>query len=305
MIGFGPGALAAAFAAGFVSFVSPCVLPLIPGYLSFVSGVGFDELGARPRRVATTTAAFVLGFAAMFVALGAGAAWFGGALLQNRRTLEIAAGAFIALAGLVFAGLPLPAVLLQEHRIGLPRGRGGAFTPVLAGVAFAIGWTPCVGPTLAGILALAAGGGHPVQGGVLLAVYALGLGIPFLLFGLAFTRSLGLVGSLRRHWRLVSATSGAVLVTFGVLPRAGSSSGSRRNSATSAAGASDLRRFLSAPRELQRPRGRQAGWCRASAARGGAAARLANRTTQRAAASSTAASSTATGGRSSVRCGRA
>lgn len=217
MSGFGPGAFAAAFAAGFVSFLSPCVLPLIPGYLSFVSGVGFDELGARPRRVVTTTGGFVAGFGAMFVALGAGAAWFGGALLQNRRTLEIAAGVFIALAGIVYAGLPLPRALLQERRVELARSRGGAFTPTLAGVAFAIGWTPCVGPTLAGILALSAGSGHPGQGAVLLGVYSLGLGIPFLLFGLAFTRSRGLVQALRRHWRFVSAGSGAVLVAFGVL----------------------------------------------------------------------------------------
>jgi len=87
MLHFGPGALAAAFAAGFVSFVSPCVLPLIPGYLSFVSGVGFDELGAQPRRVTRATAFFVLGFGATFVAFGAGAAWFGSVLLENRRTL--------------------------------------------------------------------------------------------------------------------------------------------------------------------------------------------------------------------------
>jgi cytochrome c-type biogenesis protein len=216
MSGFGPGAFAAAFAAGFVSFLSPCVLPLIPGYLSFVSGVGFDELGARPRRVVTTTGGFVAGFGAMFVALGAGAAWFGGALLQNRRTLEIAAGVFIALAGLVYAGLPLPTALLQERRVEVSRSRG-LLTPPLAGVAFAIGWTPCIGPTLAGILALSASHGHPGQGAVLLGVYSLGLGIPFLLFGLGFTRSLGLVRALRRHWRFVSVGSGAVLVAFGVL----------------------------------------------------------------------------------------
>jgi cytochrome c-type biogenesis protein len=208
--------LLAAFGAGLLSFISPCVLPLIPGYLSFVSGVGFDQLGARPRRVVATTALFVLGFTAMFVAFGAGAAWFGSVLLRNRRGLEIAAGIFIALAGLVYAGLPLPRVLLAERRPELPR-RGGAVTPALAGVAFAIGWTPCVGPTLAAILALAAGGAHPEQGAVLLAVYSFGLGVPFLLFGLLFTRTLSLVHALRRHWRAVSLTSGALLVAFGVL----------------------------------------------------------------------------------------
>src|ERR671930_1811493 len=125
---FGPGALAAAFAAGFVSFVSPCVLPLIPGYLSFVSGVGFDELGARTRRVTVTTAAFVLGFTAMFVLLGAGAAWFGNVLLTHRRPLDIVGGSFLALAGLIYAGVPLPRALLAERRPELRRERktGGA-----------------------------------------------------------------------------------------------------------------------------------------------------------------------------------
>jgi len=216
MIHFGPGAFAAAFAAGFVSFTSPCVLPLIPGYLSFASGVGFDELGAQPRRVAMATAVFVLGFTAIFVALGAGAAWFGNVLLTNRRTLEIAAGVFIAFAGIVYAGLPLPMFLLAERRLHLRGERRSLGTAGLAGVAFGIGWTPCIGPTLAAILALAAGGSSG-QGAVLLAVYSLGLGLPFLVFGVLFTRTLGLVRLLRRHWRLVSVSSGALLVTFGVL----------------------------------------------------------------------------------------
>src|ERR671930_381909 len=154
----------------------------------------------------------------MFVAFGAGAAWFGGVLLENRRTLEIAAGIFIALAGLVYARVPLPRLLLAERRLHPRSGSGGGVvTPTLAGVAFAVGWTPCVGPTLAAILALAASDGHPGQGAVLLAVYALGLGIPFLLFGLLFTRSLGLVRAFRRHWRVVSLASGSLLVAFGVL----------------------------------------------------------------------------------------
>ncbi len=221
MLDFGPAALAAAFAAGIVSFSSPCVLPLIPGYLSFVSGVGFDELGSRPRRVVTSTGAFVVGFTAMFVALGAGAAWFGTVLLTNRRPLEIVAGTFIALAGLVYAGLPLPRFLLAERRIEVRSEGKSALTASLAGLAFAIGWTPCIGPTLAAILALAAAGGSAQEGAVLLAVYSLGLGLPFLLFGLAFTRALGLVRVMRRHWRVVAVTSGGLLFTFGVLLASG------------------------------------------------------------------------------------
>jgi len=217
VVELGPSGLLVAFAAGFVSFLSPCVLPLIPGYLSFVSGVGFDELGARPGRVTLATAAFVVGFGSMFVALGAGAAWFGGALLDNRRTLEIAAGTFIALAGVVYAGLPLPRALLAERRFAPRTHSRTAVTATLAGVAFAVGWTPCIGPTLAAILGLAAADGQPAQGAVLLGVYSLGLGVPFLLAGLAFTRMLAVVRVLRQHWRAVSVASGSLLVLFGVL----------------------------------------------------------------------------------------
>src|SRR5918995_4451838 len=136
---FGPAALAAAFAAGVVSFISPCVLPLVPGYLSIVSGVGIGELGAEPRRVTTSTAAFVAGFGTIFVLLGAGAAWFGDVLLANRRTLEIVAGVFIVFAGLVYAGVPLPLALLREKHLPHPRTRGIP-TAVLAGLAFGIAW---------------------------------------------------------------------------------------------------------------------------------------------------------------------
>src|ERR671936_2048928 len=143
MIPLGAGAFAVAFAAGILSFVSPCVLPLIPGYLSFVSGVGFDELGARPRRVVGQTAWFVLGFGVMFALLGAGAAWFGNALLVHRRSLEVAAGVFIVLAGLIYAGLPLPRLLLMEKRLHFRPEGSGPVTALAAGVSFAIGWTPC------------------------------------------------------------------------------------------------------------------------------------------------------------------
>jgi cytochrome c-type biogenesis protein len=216
VIELGPAGLALAFAAGVVSFTSPCVLPLVPGYLSFVSGVGFDELGDRPRRVVASTGAFVGGFTAMFVAFGAGAAWFGSFLLENRRPLEIAAGILIIVAAITFVGLPLPRLLSSERRLALRPG-GSIPASGLTGVAFAIGWTPCVGPTLAAILTLSAGGGSATEGAVLLAAFSLGLGLPFLLFGLAFTRSLGLVRWLRRRWRVVSVASAAVLVAFGAL----------------------------------------------------------------------------------------
>jgi cytochrome c-type biogenesis protein len=216
MLEFGPAAFAAAFAAGFISFASPCVLPLVPGYLSFVSGVSIDELGSHQRRVVAATAAFVLGFGAIFVALGAGAGWFGDVLVSHRRPLEIAAGAFVVFAGLVFAGARLPLPLLREKRLHLPR-LGGPAAPLLVGAAFALGWTPCVGPTLAAILALSAGGGGALQGAALLGVYSLGLGVPFLLFGLAFTRSLTVTRAMRQHARAFGLASGGALVAFGVL----------------------------------------------------------------------------------------
>jgi cytochrome c-type biogenesis protein len=190
VIELGPAGLALAFAAGLVAFTSPCVFPLVPGYLSFVSGVGFDELGARPRRVTVSTAAFVGGFTTMFVALGAGAAWFGDALLANRRPLEIVAGAFLVLAAAVLVGVPLPRLLALERRLPFTAG-GGLLAAWLTGIAFAVGWTPCVGPTLGAILTLSAGGQSAGQGAILLAAFSFGLGLPFLLFGLAFTRSLG------------------------------------------------------------------------------------------------------------------
>jgi cytochrome c-type biogenesis protein len=215
VIELGPTGLVIAFAAGVVSFTSPCVLPLVPGYLSFVSGVGFDELGSRPRTVIRATAAFVAGFTAMFVALGAGAAWFGNVLLANRRPLEIAAGIFVILAAITFVGMPLPGVLSRELR--LRPGGAGLPSAALLGVAFAVGWTPCVGPTLAAILTLSAGGGSPSEGAILLAAFSLGLGLPFLAFGLGFTRSLGFVAWFRRHRGVVSLASASLLVAFGVL----------------------------------------------------------------------------------------
>jgi cytochrome c-type biogenesis protein len=217
VIELGPAGLAIAFAAGVVSFSSPCVLPLVPGYLSFVSGVGVDELGVRTGRVVAMTAAFVGGFTTMFVALGAGSAWFGTALLANRRPLEIAAGILVIVAAVGLLGLPLPRLLQTERRFHLRTGRRGLATAGGAGIAFAIGWTPCIGPTLAAILTLSASSASAAEGSVLLGAFSLGLGLPFLVAGVAFTRALGVLSWVRSHWRAVTLGSAAFLATFGAL----------------------------------------------------------------------------------------
>ena len=210
-------ALLVAFAAGFVSFASPCVLPLVRVYLSSVSGTGFDRLGVQRGRVAAATAGFVLGFTVVFVLLGAGVAWFGAGLLQHRRTLEVIAGAFVIAAALVIAGVPLPRALIAQRRLHPRRGASTLVSAPLAGAAFAVGWTPCIGPTLAAILALSASAGHSSQGAILLAVYSLGLGVPFLAVGLAFTAGLSMVRAVRTHARAVARVSAAFLMIMGVL----------------------------------------------------------------------------------------
>jgi cytochrome c-type biogenesis protein len=215
-IALSPVGLSAAFAAGVISFVSPCVWPLVPAYLSYISGVSFSDLADQTRRVTATTAAFVLGFGAVFTGLGAGAGWIGDALTQHRRTLEIASGALIVVMGAVLAGFG-GMLLQQERRLQPARRPAGPLGAVIAGAGFGIGWTPCVGPTLAAILALASRSGHAFDGAVLLAVYSLGLGVPFLLSGLLFTRGLTSLGPLRRRTPLLVRASGVVLMALGAL----------------------------------------------------------------------------------------
>jgi cytochrome c-type biogenesis protein len=213
----GVGVLAALFA-GAVSFVSPCVLPLVPGYLSAVTGVSVDELQRAPvRRVLLPSLLFVLTFSAIFVLLGVSASGVGGALTDNRRLLEkVAAVLMIAMGAFFVATLFATRLNRQWHVAGLMRraGRGG---PVVAGAAFAIAWTPCVGPTLGAILTAAALSESAGRGAFLLAVYSAGLAIPFLLTAVAFSRMTSAFRVVKRHYRGIIATGGAILIAMGVL----------------------------------------------------------------------------------------
>lgn len=210
-----------AFAAGFVSFVSPCVLALVPGYLSFVSGVSFDELGAKVRNVVWPTLAFVLGFATMFTLLGASAGLLGHSLVRERDTLNLVGGLLLIAAGIAMVLLPRLGVLQVDRRLHLSRRPTTLFGAGLVGMAFAGGWIPCLGPVLGSILTLAAPTESPELGATLLFTYSLGLGIPFLLSGLFFTRALSVFAQVRRHWTVVNATAAGIFVVLGVLVATG------------------------------------------------------------------------------------
>lgn len=213
----GVGLLAAIFA-GAVSFLSPCVLPLVPGYLSAVTGMSPDGLKeASVRRVLPASLAFVATFSAIFIALGVTATGFGSALRDNRETLEKVAGATIVLLGLVFIASIFVTRLNREWRIDALMQRAGKGGPLVAGAAFAVAWTPCVGPTLGAILSAAALAESAGNGALLLTAYSAGLAIPFLLTAVAFTRMTSAWSLLRRHHRKLMGAAGAVLVAMGLL----------------------------------------------------------------------------------------
>jgi cytochrome c-type biogenesis protein len=205
-----------ALAGGAASFLSPCVLPLLPAYLSFVSGLSVEELQKGNRRVLLSTTAFVLGFSVVFTLLGAGFS-FAGALVSNQRVLQIVSGAVLILLGAIIAGLAMPRFMQRDVRPFLkkaPRGPAGAF---IMGVAFAFGWTPCVGPILASILTMAAQGNDPAAGALLLFVYSLGMGIPFLVAGLFAGWALRAFARIRRHLRVIQIVCGVILIIYGAL----------------------------------------------------------------------------------------
>jgi cytochrome c-type biogenesis protein len=213
----------AAFAVGFVSFVSPCVLPLVPGYLSAISGVSFADLEEGRRRVHVLAPAllFCLSFSVMFVALGMTATGVGQLLLDHRVALRQIAGVTIALMGLLFIGTLFVPFLRRGWRPERLMRRAGTGGPIVAGLAFAIAWLPCTGPTLGAILTAASTRTTVGQGGVLLAFYAAGLAVPFILSALAFSRATRFFAFLRDHFAVITAVSGAILVAMGVLLFAG------------------------------------------------------------------------------------
>lgn len=213
-----------AFGGGVASFASPCVLPIVPGYLSVVTGV--DMVGtatrAAPRplgRIARDTGLFVGGFGAVFVALGVSASAVGRALSREDVLLtRISGGVVLAMALLLLASLVAPVPLLGRELRFHPRLSSlGPFAAPVAGAAFGFGWTPCIGPILASVLAVAATQGGAAGGAALLAAYAAGLGLPFLVVGLAFGRVARALAVVRRHSRLLSVVAASVLAGFGVL----------------------------------------------------------------------------------------
>jgi cytochrome c-type biogenesis protein len=219
--------LLAAFVAGVLSFISPCVLPLIPGYLSFISGSTLDELrggseaaassGATRRRALVASVAFVMGFSLVFIALGASASAIGQFIMERLTILGQIAGVIIILFGLHTMGLLKIGWLYAEKRMHTQRKPAGPFGAFLVGIAFAFGWTPCIGPILAAILAIAAAQETIGQGVQLLAVYSLGLGIPFIATSLAINKFFTAFARIRRHYHTIEMVSGALLVVIGVL----------------------------------------------------------------------------------------
>jgi cytochrome c-type biogenesis protein len=210
-----------ALAAGFVSFASPCVLALVPGYLSFVSGVSFDELGSRTRDVLAPTVAFVLGFSLVFTAYGAGAGLVGYSLTRDQDTLELVAGILLIAMGLAMVALPRLGLLQTERRLSSIRRPTTLVGGSLVGAAFAVGWTPCIGAVLGSILTFAAPTGSPGLGATLLLTYSLGLGIPFLLAGIFLTRTMAAFAWIRDRWTVVNAAGAVVVVGVGVLVATG------------------------------------------------------------------------------------
>ena len=213
----------AALLAGLLSFVSPCVLPIVPPYLAYLAGLSFDQVasdaegGGNSRRIVLSSVAFVAGFTTVFVALGATASLVGQVIAQWFDVLSVVAGIVIIIMGLHFLGVFRIALLYRDTRIEVSRKPAGLFGAYVLGLAFAFGWTPCVGPVLAAILFVAGSQGEAVRGAGLLAVYSLGIGLPFILAAAFATRFLAFAARFRRHMHKVEMAMGGFLVLTGIL----------------------------------------------------------------------------------------
>jgi cytochrome c-type biogenesis protein len=209
-------ALPVALAAGAVSFLSPCVLPLVPGYVSYVTGmVGAELEDARKGRLLLGTSLFVLGFTAVFVSFGLAFGSLGTVLQENAAWLTKVLGALTIVLGLSFMGF-VPWLQRDVRYHAMPTTLGLVGAPLL-GVLFGLGWTPCIGPTLAAVLTLAATEGTAARGALLSAVYCVGLGLPFVLVAVLFARAAGALAFVKRHYRAVMMLGGGMLVVVGLL----------------------------------------------------------------------------------------
>tara|TARA_B100000768_G_scaffold171328_1_gene178529 strand:+ start:1466 stop:2218 length:753 start_codon:yes stop_codon:yes gene_type:complete len=213
-------AMLVAILGGLISFASPCVLPIVPPYLAYMGGVSMDEMDSTAharRRAVVASLFFVLGLSTVFILLGFTASSLGRLFLSNQDWFVIGAGVMVMIFGAHFLGVIRIRILDSEARMdGGDRG-GSAFGAYVLGLAFAFGWTPCLGPILGAILALAADTANPVKGVILLATYAAGLGIPFVLVAVFFPSLKGLMGWMKRHMRYIERTMGLLLWTVGLM----------------------------------------------------------------------------------------
>ncbi len=212
-----------AFTAGLISFLSPCILPMIPSYLAFITGISLEELSQDQnlkkvrKSVITNSLLFVLGFSILFIAMGASATFIGKFLARNIRWFEIIGGSLVVILGLHFAGLFKLKFLEREKKIHLDKKPLGMFGTVLVGMAFGAGWTPCVGPILGSILTMAAATQNVAKGIILLVAYSVGLGIPFLLTGFLIHKFFEYFKTIRKYFRVITLVGGILLVIIGLL----------------------------------------------------------------------------------------
>ena len=212
-------AMAVALVAGFISFLSPCVLPIVPPYLAYMSGVSLSDMEnvARGRQRAVISALFfVLGLSTVFLILGFTASAFGAFFLQNQTLFAQVSGVVVIIFGLHFLNVFRIPFLDQEARLDVGDRGGSSFGAYVLGLAFAFGWTPCIGPQLGAILSLAASEASVARGTVLLGVYAVGLGVPFLLVAMFITRAMGVMNRIKRHMALIERIMGVLLIAVGL-----------------------------------------------------------------------------------------